>query len=313
MDFEAIGIIGADSGLKQTMEKAAMVAPLSSTVLLSGETGTGKEIIANAIMAMSKRGKAPFVKVNCAAVPHSLMEAALFGHEKGAFTGAIAMKKGFFERAQGGTIFLDEIGELTPNTQTRLLRVLQEKEIERVGGSSTIPLDIRVIAATHRNLERMVKAGRFRQDLFFRINVFPIDIPPLRHRKNDIILLVKHFINKKSIEMKLESIPGLVPGTVEPLMEYDWPGNVRELENLIERSLILTRGEPLSFKELEINNAIQKQGQNTHHREDLDVYDLSEVIAIHIRKVLKNAMDEYRANTVPPACSISIRQRYVPG
>ncbi len=133
----------------------------------------------------------------------------------------------------------------------------------------------------------MVKAGRFRQDLFFRINVFPIDIPPLRHRKNDIILLVKHFINKKSIEMKLESIPGLVPGTVEPLMEYDWPGNVRELENLIERSLILTRGEPLSFKELEINNAIQKQGQNTHHREDLDVYDLSEVIAIHIRKVLK--------------------------
>ncbi len=182
---------------------------------------------------------------------------------------------------------MDEIGELTPNTQTRLLRVLQEKEIERVGGSSTIPLDIRVIAATHRNLERMVKAGRFRQDLFFRINVFPIDIPPLRHRKNDIILLVKHFINKKSIEMKLESIPGLVPGTVEPLMEYDWPGNVRELENLIERSLILTRGEPLSFKELEINNAIQKQGQNTHHREDLDVYDLSEVIAIHIRKVLK--------------------------
>ena len=285
IDFEALGIIGADNGLKQTMEKAIMVAPLSSTVLLSGETGTGKEIIANAIMAMSKREKAPFVKVNCAAIPHSLMEAELFGHEKGAFTGAIAMKKGFFERAQGGTIFLDEIGELTTNAQTRLLRVLQEKEIERVGGSSTIPLDIRVIVATHRDLERMVKDGRFRQDLFFRIKVFPIDIPSLRHRKNDIFLLVRHFINKKSIEMKLESTPNLARGAVDSLLEYNWPGNVRELENLVERSLILTRGEPLSFKELETNNAIK--GQRTNNCDGIDVYDLSEVISIHIRKVLK--------------------------
>ncbi|WDP87682.1 MAG: sigma 54-interacting transcriptional regulator [Desulfobacter sp.] len=266
------------------MEKAAMVAGLSSTVLLSGETGTGKEVIANAIMVMSNRKNGPFIKINCAAIPHSLMEAELFGHERGAFTGAIALKKGFFKRAQGGTVFLDEIGELTTNAQTRLLRVLQEKEIERIGGKSTIPLDIRIIAATHRDIEQMVKEGRFRQDLFFRIKVFPIDIPPLRHRKNDILLLIKHFIKKKSIDMKLEFTPDIAPGAAERLLEYDWPGNVRELENLIERSLILSQGEPLTFNEFQTNN--RREGQRTKNSDKMDVYDLNEVISRHIKKVL---------------------------
>lgn len=279
-----IEIIGAENGLRTVMEKAAMVAPLSTTVLLSGETGTGKEMVANAIRAMSNRRNDPFVKINCAAIPHSLMEAELFGHEKGAFTGAIALKKGFFERAQGGTIFLDEIGELTRNAQTRLLRVLQEKEIERVGSNGTIPLDIRIIAATNRDLEKRVSDGKFRQDLFFRFKVFPIDIPPLRHRKDDILLLVKHFVKKKSIEMKLETVPGIATGAVDRLKEYHWPGNVRELENLVERSLILSCGEPLSFNELQTGTCCEN---HLERRDDIEVYDLEEVMCRHIKTVLK--------------------------
>ncbi|MCP4692228.1 MAG: sigma-54-dependent Fis family transcriptional regulator, partial [Desulfobacterales bacterium] len=194
-------------GLKGVMELVRQVAPLKSPVLLTGETGTGKEVIAGGIHNASRRGDAPFIKVNCGAIPSALMDSELFGHEKGAFTGAISRKRGRFERSHGGTIFLDEIGELPLEAQVRLLRVLQEKEIERVGGSGPIKVDIRVIAATHRDLEAMVQKGEFREDLYFRLKVFPISIPPLRDRMDDIPTLAQYFMQKKSHEMGLGGIP----------------------------------------------------------------------------------------------------------
>jgi len=244
-------IIGADFGLKGVMDLIQEVAPLSSPVLLLGETGTGKEVFAGAIHRMSPRREGPFIKVNCGAIPETLMDSELFGHEKAAFTGALSLKRGRFERAQGGTIFLDEIAELSPEAQVRLLRVLQEKEIERVGGSEPIRLDIRVIAATHRDLSQMIRAGRFREDLYFRLQVFPIVIPPLRERRPDIPALVQHFMQRKSREIGWSGIPTLAPGAIDRLMAYPWPGNVRELENAVERALIVSKGEPMAFYDLE--------------------------------------------------------------
>jgi len=235
-------IVGADGGLREVMEMVRQVASLKSPVLLLGETGVGKEVIANAIHYASPRKDRPLVKVNCGAIPESLMDSELFGHERGAFTGAIAQKKGRFERADKGSIFLDEVAELPPSIQVRLLRVLQNGEIERVGGAETIPVDIRVIAATHRNLEEMVRAGRFREDLWFRLNIFPVVIPPLRQRPGDIPALIRHFMEEKAKELKIHTPPPLSPGALERLKEYRWPGNVRELENLVERELIRSRG-----------------------------------------------------------------------
>jgi transcriptional regulator with GAF, ATPase, and Fis domain len=243
-------IIGSDFGLKAVMRMVQQVAPLDSPVLLVGETGTGKEVIANAIHYSSPRKDGPFIKVNCGAIPETLLDSELFGHEKGAFTGAISQKRGRFERADKGTIFLDEIGELPTQAQVRLLRVLQEKEIERVGGTTSIPVDVRIISATHRNLQEMIASGRFREDLWFRLNVFPIMIPPLRQRREDISALVHHFIERKSKELKITRRPVLAPGALDRLMAYAWPGNVRELENLIERALIQSRGDVLSFETL---------------------------------------------------------------
>ena len=243
-------IVGANFGLKQVMFKVQQVAALDSPVLLMGETGTGKDVIANTIHYSSARSEGPFVSVNCGAIPDTLIDSELFGHEKGAFTGALSQKRGRFERADKGTIFLDEIGELPLAAQVRLLRVLQSREIERIGGTETISLDIRIIAATNRNLEEMVKHKLFREDLWFRLNVFPITIPPLRDRTSDIPALVRHFIERKAKELKLGDTPDLAPGAIDVLMSYNWPGNVRELENLIERSLILHRNEPLRFDDL---------------------------------------------------------------
>lgn len=243
-------IIGSNFGLKQVMEMVRQVAPLNSPVLLLGDTGTGKELIATAIHNLSPHRNGPFIKVNCGAIPESLMDSELFGHEKGAFTGALFQKRGRFERAHGGTIFLDEIGELTPGAQVRLLRVIQEKEIERVGGTEVLPVDIRVIAATHRNLEVMLADGKFREDLYFRLKVFPIIIPPLRERVADIPALVQYFMMKKTREMGLAKVPTLAPGSIDKLMNYAWPGNVRELQNAVERSLILSQGKPLIFDDI---------------------------------------------------------------
>ena len=235
-------VVGADYGLRGVMEMVRQVAPLESPVLLLGETGVGKELIAATLHNSSPRRNGPFIKVNCGAIPDTLIDSELFGHEKGAFTGASSMKRGRFERADQGTIFLDEVAELSPEAQVRLLRVLQEKEIERVGATEITRVDIRVIAATHRNLDGLVATGRFRQDLLFRLKVFPIVIPPLRQRKADIPSLVQHFVRKKSLDMKLGAIPPLAPGTMDKLMQYSWPGNVRELENAVERALILSGG-----------------------------------------------------------------------
>lgn len=243
-------VIGSAHGMGEVMEMVRLVSPLNSPVLIQGETGTGKEVIANAIYKYSSRSQGPFVKVNCGAIPENLIDSELFGHEKGAFTGALSKKIGRFERAHMGTIFLDEIGELPLEAQVRLLRVIQEREIERVGGTSPIPIDIRIICATNRNLSEMVAAGTFREDLFFRINVFPIMIPPLRQRINDIPLLIEHFTQKKAMEMGMKHVPSILQSDIEFLSSYPWPGNVRELQNIIERALILCKGETLHFENL---------------------------------------------------------------
>jgi transcriptional regulator with GAF, ATPase, and Fis domain len=274
-------IIGANFGLKHVMGKVDQVASLATPVLLLGETGVGKEVIATAIHKMSKRKNGPLIKVNCGAIPDSLMDSELFGHEKGAFTGAVSQKRGRFERADGGTIFLDEIGELTPGAQIRLLRVLQDKEIERVGGTVSIPLNIRVIAATHRNLEDMLSDKTFREDLFFRLNVFPIVIPPLRDRRVDIPLLIQYFITKKSHEMGFAKIPVASQEFIERLLTYKWPGNVRELQNTIEHALIASKNKPIIFDNFdEVEYRSKAQGPTKAFQ------PLEQLLAQHIREAL---------------------------
>ncbi len=280
-------IIGAHTGLKQVMDLVGKVAPLSSQVILLGETGVGKEVIANAIHHSSPRANQPFIKVNCGAIPENLIDSELFGHEKGAFTGAAAQKRGRFERAHKGTIFLDEIGELPPPAQVRLLRVIQNREIERVGGLEPIPVDIRIIAATHRNLEQMVANGEFREDLWFRLNVLPITIPPLRERPSDIPDLVSYFIEKKTRDMNLDYIPSPGPGFIEALRKNIWKGNIRELENTIERVLIrhmgAPEGRPLCLDELG-DRSIRPAAPVTDAAVVLQ--DLDSIMADHIRAVM---------------------------
>ena len=246
-------IIGKSAGLKAVFDMVRQVAPENIPVLLLGETGVGKEVIANAIHYSSHRKNQPFIKINCGAIPDSLIDSELFGHEKGAFTGALFQKRGRFERAHKGTILLDEIGELPLEAQTRLLRVLQDKQIERVGGTASVPVDVRIIAATNRDLKNMVVTKQFREDLWFRLNVYPIKIPPLRERRNDIAELVYYFIKRKSTEKNISPPPAIEPGAIDQLKAYSWPGNVRELENYIERILIQYQGQnisgPLAFKD----------------------------------------------------------------
>lgn len=288
--FSGDEIIGIEYGLKTVMEMVRQVAPLISPVILLGETGVGKEVIANAIHYTSPRRGGPFIKVNCGAIPENLVDSELFGHERGAFTGAISQKRGLFERADKGTIFLDEIGELPLQAQVRLLRVLQHKEIERVGGSRTIPVDVRVIAATHRDVNERVRAGAFREDLWFRLNVFPIMIPPLRSRKPDIPALVHHFIQKKSKDLKIYPPPSVSAEEMERLKSYHWPGNVRELENLVERELIHSRGKgksgQLTFGHLEPpgkTGAEEVRYDEAGH----DALTLDQAVSLHIRRALK--------------------------
>jgi len=255
-EFDFGNIIGESAPLREVLAKVEQVAPTISTVLLRGETGTGKELVAHAIHINSPREEKPFVRVNCAALAPGVLESELFGHEKGSFTGALERRRGRFELADGGTLFLDEVGDLPMEVQIKLLRTLQERELERVGGSETIKIDVRVVSATNRNLEKMIEDGEFREDLYYRLNVFPINLPPLRDRLDDLPVLVNHFISKFSRQMSVAPSSLSADGAAK-LREYNWPGNVRELENIIERAMILSRGAALGANHLDFGRRNQ--------------------------------------------------------
>lgn len=263
-------IIGKSPKMQEVFKLISQVAPTKSTVLISGESGTGKELIARAIHFHSPREKEPLIVVSCAALPETLLESELFGHVKGAFTGAHRDRRGRFELADGGTIFLDEVGAMSLNLQAKLLRVLQEKEFERVGGTGSIPVDVRIIAATNQDLKKAIEEGTFREDLYYRLNVVPIHLPPLRERKDDIPLLAYHFLRRYSQELR-KNIKEVTPEALELMVNYDWPGNIRELENAIERAIVLGTGERLPADALPLplanESAIKKIDDNLSYQE----------------------------------------------
>jgi formate hydrogenlyase transcriptional activator len=271
-------IIGNSAALESVLEQVEQVAPTNSTVLIQGETGTGKELVARAIHNLSARCGRAFVKLNCAAIPFDLLESELFGHERGAFTGAIAQKVGRFELADKGTLFLDEVGDIPPGLQPKLLRVLQEQEFERLGSTRTHRVDVRLVAATNRNLVDMVKRSQFRSDLYYRLNVFPISLPPLRARHEDIPALVEHFVEiyARRMDKQIEHIP---PETMSALTSYQWPGNIRELQNFIERSVILSSGNVLCPPLASLRAAAET--------ESLEAITLEDAEREHIRKILE--------------------------
>jgi formate hydrogenlyase transcriptional activator len=271
-------IIGNSPALESVLEQVEQVAPTDSTVLIQGETGTGKELVARAIHNLSSRCGRPFIKLNCAAIPFDLLESELFGHEKGAFTGAIAQKIGRFELADRGTLFLDEVGDIPLALQPKLLRVLQEQEFERLGSGRTHKVDVRLVAATHRNLVEMVKRNEFRSDLYYRLNVFPVPLPPLRARREDIPALVDHFVEiyARRISKQIDQIS---PETMSELTSYAWPGNIRELQNFIERSVILTSGNILESPLASLRSAAETVSLGPITLEDAE--------RDHIRKTLE--------------------------
>jgi DNA-binding NtrC family response regulator len=271
-------IVGTSAGLKAVLEQVDVVAPTDSTVLINGETGTGKELVARAIHKNSSRSNRAFVKLNCAAIPSGLLESELFGHEKGAFTGAVAQRIGRFELANGGTLFLDEVGDIPLELQPKLLRVLQEQEFERLGSTRTIRADVRLVAATNRDLVQLTAEKQFREDLYFRLNVFPIRVPPLREREGDIPLLVRHYVCKYAQRMnkQIEAIPEEI---IAALCRYSWPGNVRELQNFIERAVILTPGRVLQVQTHELPEPITSTTAT----------GLETVLREHILRVLREA------------------------
>jgi formate hydrogenlyase transcriptional activator len=271
-------IIGSSPALESVLEQVEQVAPTDSTVLIQGETGTGKELIARAIHNLSVRCGRPFIKLNCAAIPFDLLESELFGHERGAFTGAIAQKIGRFELADKGTLFLDEVGDIPPGLQPKLLRVLQEQEFERLGSTRTHQVDVRLVAATNRNLVDMVKRNEFRSDLYYRLNVFPVPLPPLRERREDIPALVEHFVELYARRMD-KQIEHIAPETMSALVSYQWPGNIRELQNFIERSVILTSGNVLHPPLASLKSAAEA--------ESLGAITLEDAEREHIRKTLE--------------------------
>jgi formate hydrogenlyase transcriptional activator len=273
-------IIGNSSALESVLAQVQQVAPTDSTVLIQGETGTGKELIARAIHNLSARCGRPFIKLNCAAIPFDLLESELLGHEKGAFTGAIAQKIGRFELADKGTLFLDEVGDIPPALQPKLLRILQEQEFERLGGTRTLQVDVRLVAATNRDLAEMVKENEFRSDLYYRLNVFPIPLPPLRERREDIPALVEHFVEIYARRMN-KQIEHISSETMSALVSYQWPGNIRELQNFIERSAILTSGNVLHPPLASLQRAVET--------EPSEPTTLEEAERSHIRKILEQA------------------------
>ena len=278
---EGDAIVGNSRSMSSVLQQVSLVAPTDATVLITGETGTGKELIARSIHTQSQRASRPFIRVNCAAIPSSLIATELFGHEKGAFTGAMQRRLGRFEAANGGTIFLDEIGELPMETQVTLLRVLQEREFERIGSSHPVSVDVRVIAATNRDLSAAVKAGIFRQDMFYRLNVFPIHLPPLRERAGDIPLLVEHLVERFATRNG-KSITHIAQQTLDALQAYEWPGNIRELQNVIERAVILSKDGTLTVDEDWLRRDLP--------RSSMPVDRLSTAIAEREREIIEAAL-----------------------
>lgn len=299
-------IIGSSPAMQEVYKTIGRVAASTATVLIRGESGTGKELVAQAIHFNSNRHQGPLVKLNCAALPESLLESELFGHERGAFTGAVGRKTGLFELAHGGTIFLDEIGEISPATQAKLLRVLQEKEIQRVGGTETLKIDVRIVAATNKNLERAVKEGAFREDLFFRLNVVPIFLPPLRERKEDIPLLAQYFLSKYSREFD-KPVTGVSPEAIRLLNNYAWPGNIRELENVCERAVIMAQG-PFILPE-HIPMGIQTEQLGIDLEVTRSRLPLKEIVADIERQVILRVLEETNWNRTMAAESLGLNRR----
>lgn len=300
--FRPSNIVGNSKGMQMVYDLIAQVSKSDTTVLIRGESGTGKELVAHAIHFNSLRSTKPFIKVNCGALPESVVESELFGHEKGAFTGAIATRKGRFELAHGGTIFLDEIGDLSPTTQIKLLRVLQEKEFERVGGTVTIKVDVRVITATNRELEELIAEGQFRQDLYYRLNVFPIHIPPLRERKTDIPLLADYFVEKYS-KANHKTIRRIATPAIDMLMSYHWPGNVRELENCMERSVLLSSDHVIHGHHLPPTLQTAEASGTTHHG------TLDGTLENIERDLILDALKAARGNKAKAARALGISER----
>ncbi len=284
--FRFENIVGNSSGLNEVMSMVQRVASSNATVILRGESGTGKELIAMALHFASERKDKPFVKVSCAALPESLLESELFGHVKGSFTGAITDRKGKFEEADSGTIFLDEIGEISQTTQTKLLRVLQEREFERVGSNQTIKVDVRIIAATNKDLEEAVRMKEIRDDLYYRLNVVPIFIPPLRKRREDIVPLIEHFTSKFAKENN-RKIKGVTQEAQKALIKYDFPGNIRELENIIERAIVLARDEVISIKDLPMTVTSGHEGEEKDEKPLLELMPLEEAEKMLIEMALQ--------------------------
>ena len=290
-------IVGSSGALQKVLSRASKVAPTDATVLVTGETGTGKELVARAIHKQSRRSSRAFVCVNCAAVPRDLIASELFGHEKGSFTGALQRRLGRFELAEGGTIFLDEVGELPLETQIALLRVLQEHEFERVGGTRSIQTNVRVIAATNRNLPAAIAAGTFRSDLFYRLNVFPIDMPPLRERREDIPMLVEYFADHCARKVG-KNIQGITKESLDLLRSYPWPGNIRELQNVIERSVIMCETENFSVDK----TWLARQPLATEPKIPLD---LSEKLAAQEKDMIEGALRESAGRVFGPSGAAS--------
>jgi Nif-specific regulatory protein len=300
--YEFANIIGTTGPMKQVYEQIVQVAHTNTTVLIRGESGTGKELIAHALHYNSPRSKRPFVKVSCAALPDSLIESELFGYEKGAFTGAHARKKGRFELAEGGTLFLDEIGDINPTTQVKLLRVLQEKEFERIGGTETIRANVRLITATNKDLEQAIADGQFREDLYYRLNVFTIFVPPLRERKSDLLLLADHFLQKYAKEHGRD-IRRISTPAIDMLTSYHWPGNVRELENVIERGVLICDGAVVHGHHLPPTlQTAQASGTFTR-------LSLAESIAAYEKDLILDALKTSRGNRAKAARLLSTTER----
>ena len=300
--FHPSNIIGNSNAIQEVYDLIAQVSKSETTVLIQGESGTGKELVAHAIHYNSDRGSKSFVKVNCAALPETVIESELFGHEKGAFTGAVSARKGRFELAHGGTLFLDEIGDLSPSTQIKLLRVLQEKEFERVGGTKTVKTDVRVIAATHRDLNELISKGEFREDLYYRINIFPIHVPPLRERQSDILLLADFFVERYS-KANNKNIRRISTPAIDMLSAYHWPGNVRELENCIERAVLLSRDGVIHGHHLPPTLQTAEASGTVH------TGTLEEALEEVERDLILDALKSSRGNQAQAARSLRISER----